>query len=92
MKGGQEGKKGKSQRPCRLWDPPINFELIKSNEVTRVSFNQERWAMERLLMLAPIIPAESKRRGGHVRGETQQPRSPVLKNYPVSDPGARTTK
>ena len=56
---------------------PISFVLVKSKEDTSVSFNQERSAMERLLML--VSSAESERGGGHVRGDTAA-RSQVLRS------------
>ena len=70
--------------------PPHKSELIKSNEATSVSFNQDRWAMERLLMLVPIISVESKR--PRARGDTAGPGPRFLKKNPVSSPGARTTR
>lgn len=70
--------------------PLHKFELIKSNEATSVSFNQDRWAMERLLMLVPIISVESKRPRAREIQRVQVPGS--QKKNPVSAPGARTTR
>lgn len=70
--------------------PLHKFKLIKSNEATSVSFNQERWAMERLLMLVPIISVESKR--PRARRDTAGPGPRFSKKKSRLGPGGKDDK